>query len=83
MQQSSWADMPNPKRSLRDVTGRNSWYTFYPGFSNEFASWILTTMTDARHETLLDPWNGSGTTTAAAARRGMHAVGIDLNPAWS
>jgi hypothetical protein len=30
---------------------------------------------------LLDPWNGGGTTTAAAAERGIEAVGFDLNPA--
>jgi hypothetical protein len=29
---------------------------------------------------ILDPWNGSGTTTSTAARLGMRSLGIDLNP---
>ncbi|MFC7660545.1 hypothetical protein ACFQV8_34860 [Pseudonocardia benzenivorans] len=29
---------------------------------------------------MLDPWNGSGTTTSAAADYGVPSVGIDLNP---
>ncbi|WP_369804863.1 DNA methyltransferase [Pseudonocardia sp. Ae717_Ps2] len=30
---------------------------------------------------VLDPWNGSGTTTLAAASLGIQSIGIDLNPA--
>lgn len=30
---------------------------------------------------ILDPWNGSGTTTLAASLRGISSIGIDLNPA--
>ena len=32
--------------------------------------------------TVLDPFAGSGTTLAVAARHGRHAVGIELNPAY-
>ena len=28
----------------------------------------------------MDPWNGSGTTTTAAARLGIRTYGFDLNP---
>lgn len=73
--------MPNPKRPTRSAGGRQSWYPFYPGFGHEFASWILTALRDSDPMTLLDPWNGSGTTTALAAQRGLSAVGVDLNPA--
>jgi hypothetical protein len=31
--------------------------------------------------TLLDPWNGAGTTTAVAAARGLRVTGLDINPA--
>jgi DNA modification methylase len=31
--------------------------------------------------TVLDPWNGAGTTTATAARSGLRAIGLDINPA--
>ena len=30
---------------------------------------------------VLDPWSGSGTTTAACAKRGVASSGVDLNPA--
>lgn len=75
-----WAAMPNPKRPQKEPTGRHSWYPFYPGFSNDFASWIIESLANTG-SVLLDPWNGSGTTTALAAQRGLGAVGIDLNPA--
>lgn len=29
---------------------------------------------------ILDPWNGSGTTTSTAARRGYRSIGYDINP---
>ena len=37
---------------------------------------------------VLDPWNGSGTTTSVCAARGYRSVGVDINPgtipvAWS
>ena len=30
---------------------------------------------------VVDPWNGAGTTTAAAAAFGLTAMGYDINPA--
>lgn len=30
---------------------------------------------------ILDPWNGSGTTTQVAEEMGIHAIGLDINPA--
>ena len=30
---------------------------------------------------VLDPWSGSGTTTAVCARLGVNSIGIDINPA--
>jgi SAM-dependent methyltransferase len=69
---------PSPKQSggerLRD------WYPYYAGFPSDFVGDALT-----RHfpsvNSILDPWNGSGTTTAVAAARGLGAVGLDINPA--
>lgn len=72
--------IPSPKRPLRPVCGRSSWYPFYPGFSDSFSTAILRQqrISDA---IVLDSWNGAGTTTASAAQLGLGAVGIDLNPA--
>ncbi len=64
---------PQPER-LRD------WYPYYAGFSGSFVEATLD-----RHfvgsGSLLDPWNGSGTTTAVAASRGLTFSGLDINPA--
>jgi len=30
---------------------------------------------------VVDPWNGAGTTTVAAAASGLNAMGFDINPA--
>ncbi|WP_410712175.1 DNA methyltransferase [Bradyrhizobium sp. BEA-2-5] len=34
-------------------------------------------------QVVLDPWNGSGTTTSVANGAGLTAVGIDINPAMA
>ncbi len=56
------------------------WYPYYAGFPSGFVEGALT-----RHYPLatsvLDPWNGAGTTTAVASFRGISSVGIDINPA--
>jgi hypothetical protein len=46
-----------------------------------FAEWILEHLRQSATSITLDPWNGSGTTTSAAAKLGLAARGIDLNPA--
>lgn len=81
MRKVDWSTMPNPKRVLRRIAGRHSWYSIYPGFSNEFAAWVLDALAVESGSVLLDPWNGSGTTTALAAQRGLLGIGVDLNPA--
>lgn len=64
---------PQPHR-MRD------WYPYYAGFPNDFVGAAI----DAHFgtaESMLDPWNGSGTTTAVAAVKGIPARGIEINPA--
>lgn len=78
----AWENLPNPKRLSANTNGRDNWYPFYPGFSSDFASWILDALSSGEGVTVLDPWNGSGTTTTAAARREQsRVIGFDLNPA--
>ena len=69
----------NPKRESEAQTGRASWYPYYAGFSEQFARKLIisTGLIDSK---VSDPWNGSGTTTAAAAGMGHNAFGCDLNP---
>jgi SAM-dependent methyltransferase len=75
------AKVPTPKRLAGPLTGRSSWYPFYPGFSEAFSSSVLAQVGDLTSSVVLDPWNGGGTTTATAARFGLAAIGVDLNPA--
>lgn len=56
-------------------------YPYYAGFSNLFAKDALEWATSGNRETLvLDPWNGSGTTTRTASQLGIDSIGFDLNP---
>ncbi len=70
----------SPKRTLADRKGRNGWYPYYAGFSCEFARDLLASLELKPNSCVLDPWNGSGTTTTACASLGYAAVGIDLSP---
>ena len=58
------------------------WYPYYAGFTSAFAASVFGSDLSAA-QSVLDPWNGSGTTTAVAAARGVSCMGIDLNPASS
>ena len=57
----------------------SSGYRYYAGYSRSFVYDILSNW--PRRALVLDPWNGSGTTTSVAAESGLHCVGVDLNPA--
>jgi len=45
-----------------------------------FADSLIESIGAARPKRILDPWNGSGTTSALAALRGHEAQGFDINP---
>jgi DNA modification methylase len=70
----------NPKRQTDAQTGRASWYPYYAGFSSSFARALLGSARLSAKASVIDPWNGSGTTTAAAAGLGYVTLGFDLNP---
>ncbi|MGN4194945.1 DNA methyltransferase [Burkholderia gladioli] len=55
-------------------------WRFYAGYSFEFVQQYLRNTIKGTQSTILDPWNGSGTTTAAAHSLGIHSIGLDLNP---
>lgn len=70
-------------KRLTGGTGLDLWYPYYAGYSSEFAFEVLRNL-EARPGTTvleLDPWNGSGTTTAVASQLGLAPLGFDLNPA--
>ncbi len=77
--------LSTPKRERLN----GSIYRYYAGFSNAFVDDIIDHYVQEGAR-VLDPWNGSGTTTSTSvcAERGIDCVGMDINPgtlaiAWS
>lgn len=70
----------SPKRDGRAQTTWERFFPYYAGFPETFANDVLTSLHLKAGATVLDPWNGSGTTTYAAVHRGYKAIGLDLNP---
>lgn len=71
-------DFVNPKVASFSEPVDN-WYRYYAGYSSAFVNSLLDQLTGI--DTLLDPWNGTGTSTVVAASRQISAVGYDVNPA--
>ena len=70
----------SPKRNKRLQTGWEGFFPYYAGYSELFARELLQSAKLPRHAVVLDPWNGSGTTTYTASALGLSSIGIDLNP---
>lgn len=70
----------SPKRSLTDSQGWSGFFPYYAGFPEAFARSILASAKLEPQAWVLDPWNGSGTTTFSASQLGLNSIGFDLNP---
>ncbi len=70
----------NPKRNNELAGKKPHWYNYYAGYSHSFTYELIRSANLNPDALILDPWNGSGTTTLAASMLGMHSIGIDLNP---
>lgn len=71
----------SPKRPLVETAGLADVFPYYAGFSFDWAvAELRRSLRDSVYGWVLDPWNGSGTTTRAAQYLGVNSVGIDLNP---
>ncbi len=70
----------SPKRTAQAQSGWDGFFPYYAGYPESFARALIASSALDRGATVLDPWNGSGTTTFSAARLGMTAHGFDLNP---
>src|SRR5690606_12407500 len=69
-----------PKRNGSEVLGKAGFYDFYAGYSTLFVADVLRYWDLPVSSVVLDPWNGSGTTTDIASKMGYTAIGYDLNP---
>lgn len=54
---------------------------YYAAFSTEFVEDAIELLGLKPGSVILDPWNGSGTTTLVASQLGFRSIGYDLNPA--
>jgi SAM-dependent methyltransferase len=59
----------------------SDWYRYYAGYAPGFVEDALASLDLDDGATVLDPWNGSGTTTAIVHEQGFAALGYDANPA--
>lgn len=71
----------NPKRNAIKETGKAGWYSYYAGFSTNFVRDVLKYIDLPEGSTIMDPWNGSGTTTQIVNEMGYIGLGYDINPA--
>src|SRR5215204_4701060 len=72
------ARMRSPKLGY---SAHRQYYRYYAGYTQGFVEDIVSTLRVPQGGLIIDPWNGAGTTTAAAAELGLPARGFDINPA--
>lgn len=71
-----------PKRGGQCLFSQNSWYSYYAGYSDFFVEEYLKKYQTGDFDfCVLDPWNGSGTTTLCSSISGIKSIGYDINPA--
>lgn len=70
----------SPKRNPRAQTGWEGFFPYYAGYPETFADELLSSAGLSKSSRVLDPWNGSGTTTFSSSKLKLDAVGIDINP---
>ena len=68
------------KRKPWRESGIEAWYPYYAGYTEAFATMVIEAAGLDAGSTVLDPWNGCGTSTRVADSLGHHAIGIDINP---
>lgn len=61
--------LSSPKVGLAKAS--RGWYRYYAGYSTGFVRDTLRSLPLPENSLILDPWNGSGTTTYVAAQTGL------------
>jgi SAM-dependent methyltransferase len=72
--------LPLDAKRKPSQVGIESWHPYYAGYTEDFARGVLNLLGKGAPLTVLDPWNGSGTTSTIARELGHTALGFDLNP---
>jgi hypothetical protein len=73
----------SPKRTRAGASGWHGFFPYYAGYPTTFAENVIASSGLQAGAVVLDPWNGSGTTTFAASKLGLDSLGADLNPAMA
>jgi len=74
----------DPKRTGTERQGTYGWFPYYAGCAGRFVEQILQAVSnECGCVRVLDPWNGSGTTSLVAHRLGHVPFGFDINPVLS
>ncbi len=68
------------KRNFSSQEKIENWCQYYAGYSARFAKDVIRYADLNPDSIILDPWNGSGTTTHIANELGYLSIGVDLNP---
>ncbi|MHB8140684.1 MAG: DNA methyltransferase, partial [Vulcanimicrobiaceae bacterium] len=63
-----------------DAEAVHQWYRIIMGFDWKLADSIIDTLSVLPGETVLDPFCGAGTTLVQCKKRGIEAIGLDVNP---
>ena len=59
---------------------RHRWYFYKEGFSPHLVEQAIEISGIKKADVIIDPFNGSGTTTLTAALKGYKSIGIEVNP---
>ena len=70
----------SPKRDQPSRKKSANLYHYYAGFSPKFVKDVIAALNIDNGSVIMDPWNGSGTTTQVARDMGFSAIGFDINP---
>ena len=70
----------SPKQNRSSRAGWDAFFPYYAGYPTSFASALINSAGLDPSAVVLDPWNGSGTTTHVASMLGFRAIGCDINP---
>lgn len=75
--------LASAKRGSKERQGIHAWHPYYAGYSEAFVESAIAYLELDSEDAILDPWNGSGTTTLVASQQNLAAIGCDINPVAS